>query len=295
MTVWHRSSREVGGQGLVLGGGGITGIAWELGVLAGLAEEGVDLSSADVVVGTSAGSAVGAQLLSGTPIADLYTAQLADAGGERGWRMGTGALARFVVATAWPGDGRGAGRYLGRAALAARTIPEEEFRAVFASMLQGSGWPDRSLRITAVDAVTGELKIFERDSGVELVDAVAASCAVPMVLPAMTVAGRRYVDGGARSVTNADLATGCDRVVVLAPVSFAIRRVHRISRQLRSLGPDVRSIVVRPDADARKAIGSNVLSPAQRAASARAGREQGKRVAGAVRAVWAPAVATLAS
>jgi len=111
----------------------------------------------------------------------------------------------------------------------------------------------------------------------------------------MTVAGRRYVDGGARSVTNADLATGCDRVVVLAPVSFAIRRVHRISRQLRSLGPDVRSIVVRPDPDARKAIGSNVLSPAQRAASARAGREQGKGVAGAVRAVWAPPVATLTS
>ncbi len=282
----------MGGQGLVLGGGGITGIAWELGMLAGLAEEGVDLSSADVVVGTSAGSAVGAQLLSGRPIADLYTAQLADATGETGWRMGAGALARFVVATAWPGDGRGAGRYLGRAALAASTIPEADFRAVFATMLSGVEWPDRRLRITAVDAETGELRVFERDSGVALVDAVAASCAVPMVLPAMTVAGRRYIDGGSRSVTNADLATGADRVVVLAPVSFALRRIHRIANQVRALGPDVRSIVLTPDAAARKAIGSNVLSPARRAASARAGRDQARLVASAVRDAWSAAVAS---
>lgn len=279
----------VGGRGLVLGGGGITGIAWELGMLAGLAEEGLDLSSADVVVGTSAGSAVGAQLMSGRPIAELYAAQLADATGETGWRMGAGALARFVVATAWPGDGRGAGRYLGRAALAARTIAEQDFRAVFVTMLHGAEWPDRRLRITAVDAGTGELKVFERDSGVALVDAVAASCAVPMVLPAMTVAGRRYIDGGSRSVTNADLATGADRVVVLAPVSFAIRRIHRITNQLRALGPDVRSIVLAPNAAARKAIGSNVLSPARRAAAAGAGRQQGKLVAASVREVWTPA------
>jgi len=279
---------EVGAQGLVLGGGGITGIAWELGMLAGLAEAGVDLSSADVVVGTSAGSAVGAQLLSGTPIADLYAAQLADATGERGWTMGAGALARFVVASALPGDGRRAGVYLGRRALAAKTISEGDFRAVFTAMLHGSTWPDRKLLITAVDAETGELKVFDRESGVELVDAVAASCAVPMVLPPITVAGRRYIDGGSRSVTNADLAAGCDRVVVLAPVSFAIRRAHRLGRQLRGLGDDVRSIVVSPDSAARKAIGSNVLSPARRAASAEAGREQAKRVADAVRAVWSP-------
>jgi NTE family protein len=277
------------GRSLVLGGGGITGIAWELGMIAGLAEQGIDLSSADVVVGTSAGSAVGAQLLSGVPITDLFAEQVADATGETGWTMRPGALARFLLAAAWPGDGRAAGAYLGRAALAARTIPEAEFRAIFSAMLHGRGWPDRKLLITAVDAETGERKVFDRDCGAELVDAVAASCAVPMVLPPMTVGGRRYIDGGARSVTNADLATGCDRVVVLAPVTFGLRPSQRIGRQLRGLGPDVHSVVVSPDSDARSAIGSNPLSPARRAASARAGRDQAERVAGGVRTVWSAA------
>jgi len=275
------------GRGLVLGGGGITGIAWELGLIAGLADAGVQLADADVVVGTSAGSAVAAQILSGRPLADLYARQLADATGERGWRMGAGALARFVLAAAWPGDGRRGRAYLGRRALAASTIPEAEFRQVFVSMLGAAPWPDRRLFITSVDAETGEAKIFDRDSGVELVDAVAASCAVPIVLPPMTVDGRRYVDGGVRSVTNADLATGCDRVVVIAPVTFGVKRRQRIRHQLTALGAGVRSVIVAPDAAARKAIGANVLDPARRADAARAGREQAARVVDSMRAVWA--------
>lgn len=274
------------GRGLVLGGGGITGIAWELGIIAGLAERGVDLAAADVVVGTSAGSAVGAQLLSGRPIADLYAAQLADPTGETRWKMGTAALARFVLAAAWPGDERRGRVYLGRRALAARTIPEAEFRQVFVAMLKDGAWPARRLLITAVDAETGEVKVFDRDSGVELVDAVAASCAVPTVLPPMTVEGRRFVDGGVRSVTNADLATGCDRVVVLAPVTFGVKRRQRIRHQLSRLGGGVESLVVSPDAAARKAIGSNPLDPARRAAAARAGHDQAATVIDAVRSLW---------
>lgn len=278
-----------GARGLVLGGGGITGIAWEIGLIAGLAELGVDLTAADLVVGTSAGSAVGAQVLSGAPIEDLYARQLADATGEAGWRMGVGALARFLIAAAWPGDGTRGRAYLGRLALAARTIPESDFRSLFESMLPGNTWPQRKLLVTAVDAGSGEPKVFDRDSGVELVDAVAASCAVPIVLPPMTVAGRRYVDGGARSIANADLAVGCERVVVLAPVNFGIKRAQRIGHQLRRLGTEVRSAVVTPDSVTRRAIGSNPLDPARRAASARAGRAQAKSVVDQVRAVWAPA------
>jgi len=201
--------------------------------------------------------------------------------------MGAGALARFVLAAAWPGDGRRGRAYLGRRALAASTIPEAEFRQVFVSMLGAAPWPDRRLLITSVDAETGEAKVFDRDSGVELVDAVAASCAVPIVLPPITVNGRRYVDGGVRSVTNADLATGCDRVVVIAPVTFGVKRRQRIRHQLTALGADVRSAIVAPDAPARKAIGANVLDPARRADAARAGREQAARVVDSVRAVWA--------
>lgn len=279
-------------RALVLGGGGITGIAWELGIIAGLAEHGVDLSVADLVVGTSAGSAVGAQLLSGVPIADLYAAQLRDSTGEKSSTMGFGALARFLLAGAWPGDGRRARAYLGHAALRAQTISEAEFRNVFVSMPGAAAWPDRRLLITAVDAESGEPKVFDRDSGVQLVEAVAASCAVPMVFPPMTVAGKRYVDGGVRSVTNADLAVGCDRVVALAPVNFALKPSLRISRQLRQLGDGVRSVVVSPDSAARKAIGTSVLSPAKRAAAARAGRDQGAAVVEAIRAVWSSAVTT---
>lgn len=273
-------------RGLVLGGGGITGIAWEIGMIAGLAELGVDLTAADVVVGTSAGSAVGAQMLSGVSIEDLYARQLADATGEAGWRMSMGALARFVIAAAWPGDGQRGRVYLGRAALAASTAPEAEHRKVFESMLPGYTWPQRRLIITAVDAQSGEPMAFDRDSGVELVDAVAASCAVPIVFPPTTINGRRYVDGGVRSLANADLATGCDRVVVIAPVAYGLKRSQRIKHQLRRLGTDVRTVTITADASARRAFGRNVLDPARRAPAAKAGKAQAKTVADAVRAVW---------
>jgi NTE family protein len=274
------------GRALVLGGGGITGIAWELGVLAGLADAGLDIMSPDVVVGTSAGSVVGAQILSGDSIEDLYARQLADPAGEAGARLGSGALARFIIAAAWPGDpGRGRA-YLGRAAMRAATHPEADSHAAFERLVPRDSWPERRLLVTAVDAETGEPRVFDRDSGVELREAVAASCAVPIVWPPITIQGHRYIDGGVRSIANADLARGCDRVVVLAPVTFALRRSGRISSQLASLGQEVRSVVVSPDAPARAAIGRNVLDPAQRAAAARAGRRQAAIVAPAVEGVW---------
>jgi NTE family protein len=273
-------------RALVLGGGGVTGIAWELGMLAGLADNGVELTSADLVVGTSAGSVVGAQVLSGTSIEDLYAEQLADATGEIAARMGNGALVRFVIASLWPGDGRRGRAYLGRAALAARTVPESERRAVIESRLRSNQWPERRLLITAVDAESGDVRVFDRDSGVPLSEAVAASCAVPIVWPPITIRGRRYIDGGVRSIANADLAFGCDRVVVLAPVTVALRRSGRIASQLGGLGPGVRSVVVSPDAEARGAIGRNVLDPAKRAASARAGRRQAASAISAVGDVW---------
>jgi NTE family protein len=273
-------------RALVLGGGGITGIGWELGMLAGLCAAGVDLIQADLVVGTSAGSVVGAQIRSGVAIEDLYSAQLADATGELAARMGLSAMARFVIGNIWPGDERHGRAWLGRAALRAHTVPESTRRAVIEQRLARSDWPEQRLVITAVDAESGEPRAFDRDSGVGLIDAVAASCAVPLVWPPITIGARRYIDGGVRSATNADLAAGCDRIVVLAPITVALRRSSAIKNQLASLGPGVRSIVVSPDAQARRAIGSNVLDPAHRAASARAGRAQSAAVAARVAAVW---------
>jgi NTE family protein len=274
-------------RAVVLGGGGVTGIAWETGLLAGLAEAGIDLTSADLVVGTSAGSVVGAQILSGVSLEDLYSAQLADAKGEIAASIGAGVVLRFILASAWPGDARRGRARLGRAALKARTVPEAERREVIRRRLPNTSWPQRRLLITAVDAESGESRIFDRDSGVPLADAVAASCAVPLVWPAITIGGRQYIDGGVRSIANADLAVGCDRVVVLAPANVAFRPSGRISKQLASLGPQVRSLVISPDAAARKAIGSNTLDPAHRAGSARAGRAQAAAVAQEVGALWA--------
>jgi NTE family protein len=165
-------------------------------------------------------------------------------------------------------------------------VPESVRRAVIEQRLPSHSWPQRRLLVVAVDAVTGEAKVFDRDGDAPLADAVAASCAVPMVWPPMTVGGRRFIDGGVRSAANADLAVGCDRVVVVAPVMFPLRRSHRIDSQLARLGPGVRSIVVSPDARARKAIGRNVLDPAHRVASAKAGRLQAVDVFDAVAAVW---------
>ena len=273
-------------KALVLGGGGVTGIAWEIGMIAGLAEAGIDLTTADIVVGTSAGSAVGAQILSGATIEDLYAQQLADAKSELAMKMGLGVYARFILAGLWPREETRARARLGRSALRATSVPEAERRRVWESRLKVRAWPARRLLVVAVDAESGESRVFDGASGVSLVDAVAASCAVPLVWPPVTIDGHRYMDGGTRSIANADLAAGCDRVVVLAPVTLAVRRTGRISVQLAGLGASVRSIVVSPDRAARMAIGRNVLDPAHRAAAARAGLDQAAAAAASIRSVW---------
>lgn len=255
-------------------------------MIAGLADAGVQLTLADLVVGTSAGSVVGVQILSGAPLEDLYGEQLADASSEIGARMSLVALARFVLAGVWPRDETRARAALGHAALRAKTVAESERKRVIDSRLTLKTWPQQRLLIVAVDAENGAPRVFDSSSGVSLVDAVASSCAVPLVWPAMTVDGHRYMDGGVRSIANADLAAGCERVVVLAPVTLAVRRTGRIATQLAGLGADVRSVVVSPDAEARRAIGRNVLDPAHRAAAARAGRRQAELAASAVKSVW---------
>jgi NTE family protein len=274
---------------LVLGGGGITGIAWEIGVVAGLAEAGIDLTSADLVVGTSAGSVVGAQLRSGVDVAALYERQLEPPSQERVARMGRGILARYALAMLLAcRDDTAFRRRIGQLSRTAAdrgvTPSEEQRRAAIASRLPSTQWPDRPLMVTAVDTESGEFTTFTRDSGVELLAAVGASCAVPGVYPPVTIAGRRYMDGGMRSGANADLATGYDRVVVLAPIPRGIGPMASVDAQVTSLVSRVAA--VSPDAASRTAIGKNVLDPAAREPSARAGRAQAAAVADRVAEVW---------
>ncbi|MFG3578131.1 patatin-like phospholipase family protein [Micromonospora chersina] len=274
-------------RALVLGGGGVTGVAWELGLLAGLAARGVDLTGAELVVGTSAGSVVGAQVCSGIPVEELYAAQLRPAGTEVAARLGVAVLARWAWAGTRGRDAVRARARVGAMALSARTPSEQSRRTVIAARLPVDGWPARRLLVTAVDAASGEFVVFDAGSQVALVDAVGASCAVPGVWPPVTIGGRRYVDGGVRSAVNADLARGARRVVVLAPTRAGFGPMPRLSAQvaeLRSAGAAV--AVVSPDRAARAAIGRNVLDPARRAASARAGFAQAAAVADEVAAVW---------
>ncbi|MGP3948063.1 patatin-like phospholipase family protein [Streptomyces sp. 7N604] len=274
---------------LVLGGGGITGIGWEIGMLAGLAESGVDLSTAGAVIGTSAGSVVGAQLTSGLLTLDeLYERQLADPAGEIAARMSPALIARYAFGVLRSRDGAALGARIGRLALAARTPPEAERRAVIAQRLVSHSWPDRRLVITAVDAVTGEFAAFDSSSGVGIVDAVAASCAVPGVWPPVTIDGRRWIDGGIRSSANADLAAEYGRVVILAPLSQGGGPVPTVRAQAAKLtAGGARVVLLTPDRAARAAFGRNPLDPARRAPAARAGRAQAAAQAEAVTAVWA--------
>ncbi len=274
------------GAALVLGGGGITGAAWEIGMLAGLDAAGVDLSKADAVIGTSAGAIVGAQILSGVPIDELYSKQFRVPVGEVATHIPISTLGRFLIWTLTPGDERQRMARIGRAALRARTMPESERKRVISSRLPVKTWPTRDLRITAIDAESGEFVVFKRDSGVGLVDAVAASCAVPLVYPPAAIGGRRFIDGGMRSVANADLAKGFDPIVALTPLSVGLRRSRTAEGQIESLGKDIRSIVVKADARARKEMGMQSLDPAFRAPSARAGWAQATSVARAVAEVW---------
>src|SRR6476660_5222577 len=112
------------------------------GLLAGLAEAGTDLVSADLVVGTSAGSVVGAQILSGVSVEELYAGQLKDPKGELAARMGVGALFAFVLNGVWPGDARVGRARLGRAAMKARTLPEADRRSIIESRLPAKSWPE---------------------------------------------------------------------------------------------------------------------------------------------------------
>lgn len=273
------------GRTLVLGGGGITGIAWMLGLLAGLAERGVDLRAADDIVGTSAGSVVGAQLATGVDVQERYAAQLVDPAGEVASSVGPRTMLRLGMALVGP-----RARVLARIGAVARntaTMPEAERIAVIGRRLPVHEWPDRSLRITAVDAFDGAFRVLDRHCGVPLVEAVASSCAVPGVFPAVTTGGTRYIDGGVRSPVNADLAAGAESVVVLAPIVRGIGPQVAAAEQVDALRrAGSRVVLVAPDAAAVAAIGRNVLDPARRAGSARAGRAQAAEVTGDIAAVW---------
>jgi NTE family protein len=278
-------------RALVLGGGGLAGIAWELAVVISLQEQGVDLAEADLVVGTSAGSVVGAVLRSGVDLRALLEDQIDENndGAELSADldindMGTRLMALLAGAPS-PEEAR---RRIANAALTADTVPESVRRDIIAARLPVKEWPDAPLLVTAIEGETGEFVTFGSDSGVELVDAVAASCAVPLVWPAMTVAGKRYIDGGLRTTTNADVAAGYDSVLVVAPFPpigppFGATTADEVAAIEAGGG---RAHVIAADEASLAAFGMNPLDASTRKPSALAGFAQAERVAADVAVFW---------
>lgn len=249
-------------RALVLGGGGIAGIAWETGILYGLGDAVLE---ADIIIGTSAGSAVAAAV-SQIPLAEAFERQIAPAVESGGERRPAPSLEKvmqlFAVVQALPPEQ--ARRKLGEVALAAETMPEEVWLRAIGLQLPSLEWPSRNIGAVAVDAETGETHVFTRESGVDLLKAVAASCAVPGVYPPVTINGKRYMDGGARTTTNADLVREYDEIVVVAPIPDGLQLAN--------------ALVITPDAASLEVMTMNVLDPATRIPSAHAGLAQGKSI-----------------
>ena len=289
---------------LVLGGGGAAGNAWEIGIIAGLAEAGLDMTeAADLVVGTSAGATAAAQVRSGVPAAELLASVLSPPVQpvgqnrerppslpmamvfERMGAIGAAATSAADLQRAMGAFGLESDSILGPGA--------GQRRAMVAARLPRPEWPERPMIVVAVNAHTGELAAFDRGSGVELVDAVTASCALPGLVPTVSINGTRYIDGGVRSLDNADLASGYAHVVVLSPLGGrsgpppegqfeGLRRLPGADlgsqvEDLRKQGSRVE--VITPDAGSRTAMGTNQMDPATRIPAARAGFAQGKQEA----------------
>jgi len=300
-----RRARAAGERALVLGGGGGAGNAWEIGVIAGLFDAGLDVTEADLIIGTSAGSTAAAQITSATQPGELLANILAAAPQPRTGPVGSdsGRVPNVPVADLLERTGEIIGaaedaadmrRRMGAAALemdaASGSSGQTQRRAAVAARLPSQRWPQRPMLIVAVDAHTGEPVVFDRHSGVDLVDAVTASCAGPGV-PPHSIGDSRYIDGGYRSNENADLAAGYGRVLVLSPFSGRSRTpvdwgMHLAAQagELRACGSRVETIF--PDSNSRDGFGANVMDPSTRPPAARAGYDQGRGLAEQLTKFW---------
>ncbi len=294
------------GRALVLHGGGSAGNAWEIGVIAGLGAAGLDVTEADLIVGTSAGSTAAAQITSGTKPSELLASILeaappsrtAPIGSDRGRAPNAPVsnhmeLTSAIIATAEnAADMR---RRMGAAALELDTASDEsgqtQWRATVAARLPSQHWPPQRLLIVAVDADSGEPVVFDRQSGVDLADAVAASCANGFGVQPYRIGDHRYIDGGYRRNENADLAAGYGRVLVLSPFGGRSRHPMDWGMQLAAQVDELRAggswvETVFPDADASRAFGVNMMDPSTRPPAARAGEAQGRALAKSLDQFW---------
>ena len=300
-TTTGDSSESRPGRALVLAGAGAAGNAWQLGLIAGLADAGVDLTHADLIIGTSAGSTVAAQITSGIRPAELYSAILAELPpGQRpvpdrryDHRSGPSYMEWSDAIIGSSADAADMRRRMCAAAFERDTTADSgdsRWHDIVAARLPRHEWPQQRVLIPAVDARTGEPVVFDRDSGIDLVDAVAASTSNGFAGP-YRVGERRYLNGGYRRSSNADLAMGYRRVLILEPFGGRTRQplewgmdLETQIEELRASGSMVATVY--PDAGSGDVFNANALDPSTRPPAARGGYAQGSGLADRLREFW---------
>jgi NTE family protein len=277
----------VSGRAVILGGGGVAGIAWEIGVLHGLSESGVEPGTADAVIGTSAGSFAGTCLTAGL-VKESYEAAGQSAGEEIPASMSEETLRGFEKALSHrQRDQARAARELATLSAETVTVSTAQRLAVVRARLPVQDWPSAKLKITAIDADTGALHLLDTTSGLSLVEAAAASGAVPGVWPVVEAGNRRWIDGGSFSATNADLARPYASALVIAPAPIGLHGQRTLAEEVASLRAGSTTVtVMTPDEASQAAIGSNPFDPERRAPAARAGYDQGARQATEITRHW---------
>ncbi|HWI87054.1 MAG TPA: patatin-like phospholipase family protein [Sphingomonas sp.] len=286
-------------RALILSGGGPLAVAWEAGVIAGLAESGIELGEADFILGTSAGGIVGVQLAAGRPPADIAAAIVNETVGiapSGATTFAADAIAKlpemFALSRSRPDDPAAARAEVGDLALAAPADSELNSVARFAAQTRVDAWPERPFGCVAVDAVDGSVRVLTRDCGASPAHAVAASCSLPGLVPPITIGGRRYIDGGFASTANVDLLPDYERLLVLAfrppgPAGDAMES-HYVAQAaaVRHGGADV--LFILPNDESQSAIGTQTMEMQRRPEVVRAAMAQGRAEAERIEAFWQP-------
>ncbi len=291
-------------RALVLSGGGLTGVAWLTGLLARLEAEGVRVGDAELVLGTSAGSVVGAQLVAGRDLQAQYRFLTDPRKPLRralirvfGLMPKPAPEAIEQLRERWltaPPSNEQTRRETGRLAARAKTMPQRVWVGLIGGYLRMRRWPGAALSVAVVDVDNGRERLLRGGDRVTIARAVAASTAVPGVFPPVDIDGRRYMDGGSRSTTNADLAIDHDVILLLVDYQ-ATEGVGPTSRaaidaELEILAAAGRTVVeIGLDEASRAAIGEAVFDPARLRVSAQAGWNQGAEELERVRAAWSGA------
>ena len=283
----------MGKNALVLGGGGVLGVSWATGMLVGLAEAGVDAHGADLIVGTSAGSVVGAQVSVGKTLDEMMAGQTGDEG-PVDTPMEFDPANLMAIFQKWAANTLmtpAACAEVGAMAIASRTPSLERWLETFAEVAD-TEWPDRPFTVTAVDAESGRFQTWDKDSGAPFQAAVASSCTVPGLFPVVPINGKLYMDGGVRSTTNADLASGYDSVLVIAPIGARNDGIDPLGKRMSEAEVEAlnsagtRADLVFPDSGSLEAMGINRMDRTRQKITAEAGVRQGKALAARITDAW---------